>query len=108
MPFVVPQADTGEFVKALVFDLPVGTEVLAASEFLTLPEWTDIWAKTLGVKAVYEHVSSEEFFEGVPDEVEKEFTEVFTYTDEFGYTGGDPTVKTAEQVRLPSEIPQSY
>lgn len=98
MPFVDPQADTGELVKALVLDLPIGTHVLAASEFLTLPEWTEMWAKTLGVKAIYEHVSPEVFFHGLPDEVEKEFTEVFTYTDEFGYTGGDPAVKTAEQV----------
>lgn len=108
MPFVNPQADTGEFVKALVLDLPVGTEVLAASEFLTLPEWTEIWAKTLGVKAIYKHVSSKVFFQGVPDEVEKEFTETFTYTDEFGYTGGDPAVKTAEQVSLLSKMLISY
>ncbi|KAF3396777.1 NmrA-like family domain-containing protein 1 [Talaromyces pinophilus] len=100
MPFVVPQADTGEYVKALVLDLPAGTEVLAVSEFLTLPEWTEIWAKTLGVKAAYEHVSTQVFFQGVPDEVEKEFTETFTYTDEFGYTGGDPAVKTAEQLGI--------
>lgn len=107
MPFVVPQADTGEFVKALVLDLPVGTEVLAASEFLTLPEWTEIWANSLGVKAVYEHVSPKEFFSGVPDEVEKEFTETFTYVDEFGFTGGDPAVLTAEQVILPLKVPRS-
>lgn len=100
MPFVVPQADTGEFVKALVLDLPVGTEVLAASEFLTMPEWTEIWARTLGVKAVYEQVSPKAFFSGVPDEAEKEFTETFTYVDEFGFTGGDPAVKTVEQVSL--------
>lgn len=103
MPFVVTREDTGEFVKALVLDLPAGTHLLGASEIMTLPEWTKIWAETLGVKAVFEHVSPAVFFQGVPDEVEKEFTETFTYTDEFGYTGGDPAVKTAEQVSLLSD-----
>ncbi|EED20545.1 hscarg dehydrogenase, putative [Talaromyces stipitatus ATCC 10500] len=100
MPFVVPHKDTGEFVRALTLDLPAGTHILGASEILTLPEWTKIWAETLGVKAVFEQVTFDIFFQGVPDEMKRELSETFAYTNEFGYTGGDPAIKTAEQLGI--------
>ncbi|KAK5675198.1 hypothetical protein LTS10_012274 [Elasticomyces elasticus] len=98
MPFVVTHKDTGAFVKALVVDLPVGKHILAVSEHMTWPAWTKLWAKTLGVEATYKQVSEDEFWEGAPEPVKKEFAETFAYVEEFGYTGGDPEVKTAEEL----------
>lgn len=98
MPFVVTHKDTGEFVKALVLDLPAGTHLLGASRIMTWPEWTKIWADSLGVQARFEQVSHEDYFRGVPAELKEELSETFLYTEEFGYTGGDPDVVTAEQV----------
>lgn len=98
VPFVVPQEDTGAFVKALVFDLPTGTHLLGKSETMTWPEWMEIWARTFGVKARFEQVSHDEFFMGMPDKMKEELAETFAYAEEFGYTGGDPDCKTAEEV----------
>ncbi|KAK4888186.1 hypothetical protein LTR27_012891 [Elasticomyces elasticus] len=98
MPFVVTHKDTGAFVKALIIDLPVGKHILAVSEHMTWPAWTKLWAKTLRVEATYKQVSEDEFWEGAPEPVKKEFVETFAYVEEFGYTGGDPEVKTAEEL----------
>ncbi len=41
MPFVVAHKDTGAFVQVLV-EAPAGTDLLGASEHMTLPEWTKV------------------------------------------------------------------
>jgi hypothetical protein len=47
---VVPQRDTGPFVKALV-DVPPGKDLLVVSQNMTSPEWMTLWGDILGVKA---------------------------------------------------------
>jgi hypothetical protein len=100
MPFVVTHQDTGEFVKALV-DLPAKTHILGVSQHMTWPAWTELWGRVNGVKATFQQVSDEEYFQGVPPPLKQELAETFAYVEEFGYTGGDPDVKTAEQVSNP-------
>ena len=107
MPFVVAHEDTGAFVKALV-DLPAGTNLLGVSEHMTFPEYTKLWGDVMGVKATFKEVSEEEFFQGMPEPLKKELVETFRYVEEFGYTGGDPEVKDAEQVRFSDFVPQAY
>ncbi|KAI9688713.1 MAG: hypothetical protein M1822_001070 [Bathelium mastoideum] len=102
VPFVVTHQDTGPFVKALV-DLPPGKHLLGVSESMTFPEWAKTWGETLGHKIEFKQVSDEEFWQGVPEEVRTVLSEDFAYTDEFGYTGGDPEVQTATQLGI--EIP---
>lgn len=103
MPFIVTHLDTGVFVHALA-DLPAGTNLLGVSEHMTWPAWTELWGKVLGVKASFKQVSYEEFFTGVPEPVKAELADTFKYVEEFGYTGGDPSVVTVEQVRCKSPL----
>jgi hypothetical protein len=98
MPFVVAQRDTGAFVRALVADLPVGTDLLGVSEWMTFPEWAAVWGRVLGVETRYEQVSRDELFEGVPADMKQEIGDSFDYMEEFGFAGGDPDVLDPEQV----------
>ncbi|KAI9685792.1 MAG: hypothetical protein M1820_010748 [Bogoriella megaspora] len=102
VPFAVPHQDTGSFVKALV-DLPPRKHLLGVSESMTFSEWAKVWGGTLGYKIEFKQVSDEEFWQGLPEEFKTVLSEDFAYVDEFGYTGGDPEVKTAAQLGI--EIP---
>ncbi len=50
------------------------------------------------MKAKFNQVSEEEFFEGMPEPLSRELADAFRYVQEFGYTGNDPNVVTVEQV----------
>lgn len=100
MPHVVAQKDTGAFVKALVVDLPTGKDLLGVSEWMTFPDWVEVWGRVMGVKTGYKQVSKEEFFEGVPEYMAQEIGDSFDYIEEFGFDGGDPDTVDPKQVRL--------
>ncbi|KAF2159016.1 hypothetical protein M409DRAFT_38017 [Zasmidium cellare ATCC 36951] len=97
MPFIVASKDTGPYVKALV-GLPPGQNIFAVSEYMKLPDWVRQWGDVLGVKAKYQQVSDDEFFEGAPPAFKQEFVDNFHYVEDFGYTGGDPDIKTLDQI----------
>ena len=65
-----------------------------------MPEFMDIWAKIHGVKIAYDQISYEEFFEGLPPVVLEELGDSFKYIEEFGQSGGDPSVLRPGQVRI--------
>lgn len=98
MPFIVPQRDTGSFVKALV-DMPPGKDLLGVSEWMTFPEWAAVWGQVLGVKVRFQQISKEDMFEGVPAPIAQEIGDSFDYLEEFGFAGGDPDVLDPQQVR---------
>lgn len=99
MPYVVAEQDTGAFVKALVVDLPPGKDLLGVSEWMTFPEWVEVWGRVLGVKTGYQQVSKEEMFEGAPAHMMQEIGDGFDYIEEFGFDGGDPDTVDPAQVR---------
>ena len=101
MPFVVAEQDTGPFVKVLV-DMPAGKDAVAVSEYMTFPEWAEIWGRVHGVKIQYKQVSNEELFEGIPDDFMREIRDGFDYINDFGFTGGDPDVLEPSQVSTTS------
>lgn len=98
MPFIVTERDTGAFVKALV-DLPAGKDLLGVSEWMTFPEWVEVWGRVLGVKVGFRQISKEKMFEGVPAPMAQEIGDGFDYIEEFGFAGGDPDVLDPHQVR---------
>ncbi|KAL2814510.1 putative hscarg dehydrogenase [Aspergillus cavernicola] len=102
-PFVIPERDTGLFVKALVSDLPPKKCLQGVSEYLTWPEWMAIWGRVLGVEARFEQVSKEEMFAGLPGALRQDLEDGYDFIEEFGFTGGDPDVLRPEQ--LPSLLP---
>lgn len=98
-PFLVAHRDTGSFVRALV-DLPPGTNLRAFSEELTFPEFMKVWGNVHGVRASYKQVSVELQFEGVQEDLKGEMAETYPYEDEYGNTGGDPSILSAAEVSL--------
>ncbi|KAF2002615.1 NAD(P)-binding protein [Amniculicola lignicola CBS 123094] len=102
-PFVVANKDTGPFVHALV-EMPPGKSVHCVSEYMTWPEWTALWGEVLGVKAVYKQIGESECLLGAPEPMRKELWAAFAYTAEFGYTGGDPDVLSADQLGKKLEL----
>ncbi|KAK9418903.1 hypothetical protein SUNI508_07675 [Seiridium unicorne] len=97
LPFVVPDRDTGAFVKALV-DMPAGKDLLGVSQTMTWPEWMDLWGSIHGVKTGFKQVSREEFFGAAPKVLQDELWDTYEYIREFGYDGGDPNVLTPDQL----------
>lgn len=56
-----------------------------------------VWGDVLGVKAEFRQVPEEAFWEGVP-EVLRELQVGWDYVNDFGHTGGDPSVLRPEEV----------
>lgn len=97
MPWVVVDRDIGAFVKALV-DMPPGRDLLAVSEYMSFPEFAEVWGRVHGVKTTYKQISNEELFEGVPLGFMEEIRDSFDFIHEFSFTGGDPNVLEPSQV----------
>ncbi|KAM0445309.1 hypothetical protein ACHAPV_008383 [Trichoderma viride] len=91
VPFVVPDRDTGAFVKALL-DVSPGKTLVGVSEMMTFPTWMEIWGRVLDVQAAYQEVSPGEFYKDFPEPLGQELMDTNEYMIEFGYTGGDPEV----------------
>jgi len=98
-PFVVTHKDTGAFVKALV-DLPAGMNLMGVSQFLSFSDFAELWGRTLGVKARFQQVSAEEFVSALPEIARRELADTMVYVQEFGWTGGDPTVKNPDELGI--------
>lgn len=97
LPFIYTHKDMGPFVRALV-DVPAGKRIHAYAEMLTWPQFAEIFAQELGVKASYRRVSDEDQFAGVPEAMRGEFVETFHWADEFGMMGAEGDFQTAEEV----------
>ncbi|KAK7923598.1 hypothetical protein PG985_007669 [Apiospora marii] len=99
-PEVVATRDTGAFVEALVLHQPAGTDVLGASEIVTKTDYAAIWGRTQGVKATVRDVSEEEYVKFIPEGFEATIMDDFKFFAEFGYTGGNPRVKTPAELGI--------
>ncbi|PPJ57406.1 hypothetical protein CBER1_01403 [Cercospora berteroae] len=90
--------DSGVFVEALIRHHPPGTDVLGASEILTKDEYAQKWGRVLGVKASAKALTEEELKPLLPEGFEDEVFEWFHFVPEYGYTGGNPKVKTPQEL----------
>ncbi|KAG8163684.1 hypothetical protein KVR01_006981 [Diaporthe batatas] len=110
MPQVVPEKDTGSFVKALVVDLPPGKDLLGVSEWVSFPAFAEAWGHVLGVKTAYRQTSMEDMFEGVPEHMAQEIGDSFLFIEEFGFHGGYPDVLDPRKldVQIPVTSMEEY
>lgn len=99
-PEVVATRDTGAFVEALVLHHPAGTDVLGASEIITKPDYAALWGRTLGVEAKVRDVSEEEYVKYIPEGFEATIVDDLRFFAEYGYTGGNPKVKTPAELGI--------
>ena len=91
-PHLDVNRDTGYFVRALT-QLPPGKTAMAAGTWCTWPEWIRTWGKVVGQSKVsYKQITVEDFDRAIPGGFGKEIGEMFEYTSDPGYDGGDAEV----------------
>jgi len=94
IPHLDPRRDTGPWVLALL-QLPPNSTVMAASEWLTWPDWIRTWGEVTGVKTSYKQTTVQDLDEYVPGGAGKEIGEMYEFSSEFGYNANQKdTLKT--------------
>lgn len=91
IPLVHPK-DTGNFVRALVFDLPVGTDLLGFGDRLLWADYVKLLSQITGIPTAFEKTTVEEHSQLAPEGYGAEMAEMYGYAQDFGYDGGDPNV----------------
>ena len=105
-PHLDVKKDTGYFVRALT-QLPPGKTVMAAGTWCTWPEWIKTWAMVVGKQSVdvsYKQITVEDFDQAIPGGFGKEVGEMFEYTSDPEYDGGDVEVLRLEDLKKVSLV----
>ncbi|KAF4539861.1 NmrA-like family protein [Lasiodiplodia theobromae] len=99
----VPQldvnADMGAFVYA-VSKLPPGKSYMAEGTTCSWSEYMRLWSEVTGKPARYQQVTLQQMIDESPDkEFGREVGDMFLYSSEPGYDGGDESLLKAEDIR---------
>ena len=94
-PLVDPSYDTGLFVQALV-DAPAGSAMLGYTKEASHGDLWRTWARVHNVKLEIENRTFD--FGFMPDYLQQEFNESLAYAIKYGFAGGDPRVKSPEEL----------
>jgi hypothetical protein len=84
IPHLDPRKDTGPHVCALL-QLPPTSTLMAASEWLTWPQWIELFGDVTGTKTSYKQITVSEMEEYLPGGVGKEIGEMYEFSSEMGY-----------------------
>jgi hypothetical protein len=104
IPLVVPK-DAGNFVKALIFDLPVGTTLLAYGDRMTWLEYTKLLTKVTGIPTTFEKCTVDEHAALAPGGQGMEMAEMYGYAQDFGYEAeADPSITYTSDVSYSSDV----
>ncbi|PYH42511.1 NmrA-like family protein [Aspergillus saccharolyticus JOP 1030-1] len=99
IPHLAVQSDLGGFVYA-VSKMPPGRSYMACGTKSSWTEYMRIWGETNAVAARYRQIPLHEFIDQVSDpEFGREVGDMFSYSSDPGYDGGDHTLLTAEDMR---------
>ncbi|KAI9644412.1 hypothetical protein NHQ30_007769 [Ciborinia camelliae] len=98
VPHLAVNSDLGTFVHA-VSQLPPGKSYMACGTICSWSEYIRLWSEITGKHATYKQCTEEEF---VGREEDKSFGEelfdMFAYSSDPGYDGGDTTLWTKEDI----------
>ena len=98
-PHLEVNADTGPFAYA-ISQLPPGKHYMAAGTECSWKEYMRLWSEATGVPASYRECTLEEFVDLAPDEAFGwEGGDMFLYSSDPGYDGGDSSLLWAEDIR---------
>lgn len=104
IPHLAVNADTGPFVYA-VSQMPPGKTYIAEGTLCPWPVFLATWGNVNGVRTKYRELTLEEFVQASPDnEFGAEVGDMFAYSSDPGYDGGDSTILKAadiEKVNMP-------
>jgi hypothetical protein len=101
VPFTVAQ-DAGVFVQALLH-LPPQTKLLGFGDRIPWSGYVELWSRITGIPAVLENVTVAEQGKAAPGGFGEEIAEMYSYMNDFGYHGGDPSVVMSSQVCRPQQ-----
>lgn len=104
IPHLDPRKDTGPWVRALL-QLPVNSTLMAASEWLTWPDWIKTWGEVTGIKTSYKQTTVEDLAEAIPGPAGKEIGEMFQFSSDYAYNAfqGD-SLKTWDLEKVGDEF----
>jgi len=72
---------------------PPGKMVMAARTWCTWLQWIKTWGEVVGIpETSYKQITVEDFDRRIPDGFGREIGEMFEYTSDLGYDGGDSGV----------------
>ena len=92
-------ADTGNYVYAIA-QLPPGKSYMAAGTVCSWNEYVRLWNEVTGAKGRYQQITLEQFAQASPDEPSGwEIGEMFEYSSDPGYDGGDKDLLYVEDIR---------
>ena len=86
-------------MKALT-KVPPGKHVLAFGDLLLWSDYVKLWSKVTGVPAAFEHSTVATVDKLAPGGYGEEIGEMYAYSQDFGYWGGDPSVVFAKDVSV--------
>jgi hypothetical protein len=99
IPHLDVNTDMGNFVYA-VSQMPPGKSYMAAGTECSWSEYMRVWGETTGVPAKYKQVTMEQFIGIIPDRaLGEETADMFAYSSNPGYDGGDETLLKAGDIR---------
>ncbi|RAL10185.1 NmrA-like family protein [Aspergillus homomorphus CBS 101889] len=99
VPHLDVQGDLGGFVHA-VAQMPPGRSYMACGSSCSWTEYMRIWGEVNSVAARYRQITLEELVERAPDpEFGREVGDMFSYSSDPGYDGGDKSLLKAEDIR---------
>ena len=99
VPHLAVNADMGNFVYA-VSQMPPGKSYMAAGTECSWREYIRLWSTETGLPAKYKQITIEEYTALVPDKaLGVETGDMFSYSSDPGYDGGDKTLLKSDDIR---------
>lgn len=99
VPHLDVNADMGGFVYA-VSKLPPGKSYMAEGTTCSWSEYMRLWSEVTGKPARYQQITLQQMIDESPDkEFGREVGDMFLYSSEPGYDGGDESLLKAEDIR---------
>jgi hypothetical protein len=84
IPHLNPAKDTGAWVLALT-KLQPNTTLMAASEWLTWPDWIRIFGEVTGVKTSYKQTTIQDLEDHMPGGTGREIGEMYDFSSKYVY-----------------------
>ncbi|KAF3046846.1 hypothetical protein E8E11_009581 [Didymella keratinophila] len=100
IPHLNPCEDMGAWARALL-QLPPNSTIMAASEWMSWPQWIETWGVVTGVKTSYKQTTIEDLDEHIPGGAGKEIGEMYQLSSDYAYNAHEAdTLKTWDLEKL--------
>lgn len=104
VPHLDVNKDTGNYVYA-VTQLPPGKSYMAEGTTCSWTDYMKLWSKVTGASGTYQQITNEQLTRASPDtEFGAELADMFAYSSDPGYDGGDASLLKAADIRQVSHM----